>query len=233
MGQILWSPQKKHFSDTNIADFISFIEKKKNISLDNYDALYRWSIESGEDFWGLLWDYLNIIHSEPYTSIIDDIHKMPGAKWFSGVRMNFAENLLRFRDDGIAIIFYGEDQVKNEISYQDLYNRVAHMALLMQELGINKGDRVAGYIPNIPEAVVAITPLMTARIISPITSSITAALRITLASIVLSLFNSDKTLAVIPTLVAVRVAPIVNATKNNLDSEVKLRKLRSANKKTQ
>jgi acetoacetyl-CoA synthetase len=102
-----------------------------------------------------MWGYGDIIYSEPYKEAVDDLTKMPGAKWFSGARLNYAENLLRFRDNKIALVFQREDQQLRSLTYEELYCTVARMAHALQEAGVVTGDRVAGFMPNTPEAVIA------------------------------------------------------------------------------
>ena len=90
-----------------------------------------------------------------HTSIIDNDKTMPGAKWFEGARLNFAENLLRFRDEQTAIVFYGEDRIRRELSYKALFSEVNEVAAALKALGVTTGDRVAGFMPNLPETIVA------------------------------------------------------------------------------
>jgi acetoacetyl-CoA synthetase len=102
-----------------------------------------------------MWGYGDIIYSEHYKEVVDDLTKMPGAKWFSGARLNYAENLLRFRDNKIALVFQGEDQHVRSLTYAELYDAVARLAHALREAGVVPGDRVAGFMPNMPEAVIA------------------------------------------------------------------------------
>jgi acetoacetyl-CoA synthetase len=102
-----------------------------------------------------MWGYGDIIYSEHYKEVVDDLTKMPGAKWFSGARLNYAENLLRFRDNKIALVFQGEDQQVRSLTYAELYDAVARLAHALREAGVVPGDRVAGFMPNMPEAVIA------------------------------------------------------------------------------
>ena len=101
MSKILWKPQS--VQSTNMYQFINYVNDSNETSFISYDDLYKWSIHNASDFWSTLWKYSNVIYSKNYTQVVDDIHKMPGAKWFSGSRLNFSENLLRFKDDQIAI----------------------------------------------------------------------------------------------------------------------------------
>ncbi|HIL93889.1 MAG TPA: acetoacetate--CoA ligase, partial [Cycloclasticus sp.] len=102
-----------------------------------------------------IWESSDVIHSTPYSSVVDDIHKMPGATWFTDSRLNFAENLLRFRDDLTAVHFWGEEQIKTQLSYAELYTEVEKLAHSLREMGLTKGDRVAAFMPNVPETLIA------------------------------------------------------------------------------
>ncbi|NQU66626.1 MAG: acetoacetate--CoA ligase [Candidatus Marinimicrobia bacterium] len=155
MSEMMWNPKEDRIPDLQISDFSRRICEKYNIQLTDYQSLHRWTVDHISEFWEMIWQENHIIHSKPYTQVVDDETKMPGAKWFSGALLNFGENLLRFRDDQIAIIFKGEDRVERKITYKELYLSVAQAAKAMRELGIQKGDRVAGFLPNIPETIIA------------------------------------------------------------------------------
>ena len=124
-------------------------------SQSHYNQLYYWSIDKYEDFWESYLKFSNIIYYSKYSKVVDEITKMPGAKWFQGMQLNFAENLLKYRDDKIAIRFYSENGNKKFISYYDLYQKVSGLSSALKNKGIKKGDRVCGYLPNIPETVIA------------------------------------------------------------------------------
>ena len=152
---LLWKPLPEKIANSQMSSFRGFVNKEFQLNLKDYHQLYSWSITNTEDFWESFWKYSNIISSEPYTQICNDISKMPGAKWFSGAKLNFAENLLRYRDDSIAIKFYGEDHVYRELTYTQLYIEVEKFAAALRSMGVQKGDRVVGFIPNMPEAIIA------------------------------------------------------------------------------
>ena len=158
----MWQPTEEQINNSQMMDYIQFVNQKFRLSLKDYSQLYDWSIERAEDFWGSFWEYSKIIYNSPYSDVVDDITKMPGAKWFEGATLNFAENLLRHRDDKIAIHFYGEDGTQSSLSYRELHDQVSRLARSMREMGIVKNDRVAGFMPNIPETI--ITMLATASI---------------------------------------------------------------------
>jgi len=131
------------------------VNKKFGEDFQEYGALYDWSVDNIPEFWASMWEFAGIKASRPYNEIIDDVTKMPGAKWFSGAELNFAENLLRFRDDNVALIFKGEDQPARRMTYSELYVAVARLAASLKEMGIQPGDRAVGFMPNMPETIIA------------------------------------------------------------------------------
>ncbi len=135
--------------------FRLFVNKKYGMELDNYRDLYNWSVNEITPFWEAVWSFGKPVVSKDYQQVVDDDSKMPGAKWFSGARLNFAENLLRRRDNHTAILSRGEGKYDRKISYNELYSEVEKMAAALREAGVEQNDRVAGFLPNIPEAVVA------------------------------------------------------------------------------
>jgi len=129
---MLWQPTEEQIQKSNMYRFMSFINEKYSQAFTEYTPLYDWSVDNIADFWAALWEFADIKASVPYTQVIDDVTKMPGAKWFAGARMNFAENLLRYRDDRTALIFRGEDSVRREMTYAELYDAVARLALSLR-----------------------------------------------------------------------------------------------------
>jgi acetoacetyl-CoA synthetase len=117
--------------------------------------LYKWSIDRIPDFWAAMWDFAKIKASRKYDAVVDDLIKFPGAKWFVGSRLNFAENLLRYRDDHLAFIFRGEMQKAARLTYAKLYSNVAKLAESLRKLGVKPGDRVVAYMPNLMETAIA------------------------------------------------------------------------------
>ena len=150
----MWQPTEEQINNSQMMDYMQLVNQKFGLSLKKYSQLYDWSIEKAEDFWGSFWEYSQIIHHSPYSQVVDDLGKMPGAKWFDGATLNFTENLLRYRDDKIAIHFYGEDGTQSSLSYRELHDQVSRLARSMREMGIVKNDRVAGFMPNIPETII-------------------------------------------------------------------------------
>ena len=153
MNKILWKP--KISKKSHVSNFIDELNRKNNLQIDKYEELYKWSISNPKQFWEETWKYSNIISSSQYHEIVDDITKMPGAEWFSGAKLNFAENLLRFRDDRPAIHYKNENSKIKTITYKSLYRSVEALSFSLRSIGVKKGDRVAGYISNIPEAIIA------------------------------------------------------------------------------
>jgi acetoacetyl-CoA synthetase len=138
-----------------MARFLAFVNERQGTSFTGYDDLYAWSVTEIPAFWEEVWQYCGIIASRTHEQVVDDPGRMPGARWFAGARLNFAENLLRFRDDRTALIFKGEDQPTVRISYAELAGRVARLAEALRRTGVVAGDRVAAFMPNLPETVIA------------------------------------------------------------------------------
>ncbi len=155
MDRLLWQPSQDRILKTNMYRFIQFINERHGKNFSDYPALYQWSVDNIADFWAAIWDFADIRASQPYTEVIDDATKMPGAKWFGGARLNFAENLLRYRDDRVALVFKGEDHNTVRITYAQLYDEVARVAKALRDMGVSVGDRVVGFMPNMPQTTIA------------------------------------------------------------------------------
>jgi len=155
MKRPLWSPSEDRVENANMTRFIRFINERYGKQFEAYRDLYRWSIENIPDFWAAMWEFADIRASRGYDTVVDDLSRMPGAKWFAGARMNFAENLLRYRDDHVAFIFKGEAQPSVRMTYAELYDSVARLTRSLRDMGIGPDDRVAGFMPNMIETVVA------------------------------------------------------------------------------
>lgn len=150
----LWKPSDELIVNSQMTRFKAYLNQRYRLNLQDYHELYQWSIDYIPDFWAALWDFTEIIHSLPYTQVVDDSKKMPGARWFSGARLNFAENLLRYRDDHTAILFKGEGQSIRSITYLELYHGVERLAASLRQAGVKTGDRIVGFMPNIPETII-------------------------------------------------------------------------------
>jgi acetoacetyl-CoA synthetase len=155
MARLLWKPTEQQIINSNMYKFMQSVNNRYDLRMTSYDQLYQWSIENIADFWQHFWQYADVQCSNTCDEVLDDPNKMPYAKWFTGATLNFAQNLLRFRDDRLAIIFKGEGQTPVKITYARLYNEVAKVAKSLKDMGVEKGDRVAGFMPNMPETIIA------------------------------------------------------------------------------
>jgi acetoacetyl-CoA synthetase len=153
--KILWQPSPERIQQSNITAFIEAAENDWNVTIGDYDGLYEFSIESKERFWQSLIDFAGVSAETWGTVVLENPEKMPGAVWFPEAKLNYAENLLRSRDDKDALVFWGEDQVKTRFSHKELYEAVSRMAQAMRAAGLVQGDRVGGYMPNMPETIIA------------------------------------------------------------------------------
>ena len=153
-SSILWQPHSEQIDQANMTKFMRFVNKEYGNSFSDYFELYNWSVKKIEEFWEAVWKYSGIIHSSEYEFVLDE-RKMPGARWFGGAKLNFAENLLRYKDDKLALISYRENNPTLKLTYKELYRLVSACASGLKKLGLKKGDRVAGFVTNIPETVIA------------------------------------------------------------------------------
>ena len=150
----IWIPSPDRINNSNFKRYFSFLKTHFNKEFSEYNELYSWSITEIEEFWSSIWEYSGIINSKSYHSVLNK-RIMPGADWFEGSRLNFAENLLRYRDDRIALISIREKHQTIKLTYEELYNLVARCAEGLKNLGVKRGDRVAGFVTNYPESVIA------------------------------------------------------------------------------
>jgi acetoacetyl-CoA synthetase len=155
MGKELWRPSQERIQQANITKFAEFVNRKHGLEIESYWQLYEWSIERIPDFWEAVWEFADVKASHTYESVVDDLTRFPGAKWFPGAKLNFAENLLRHRDNRPAFVFRGETQKSATITYADLYEEVGRLAESLSEVGVQPGDRVCAYMPNIVQAATA------------------------------------------------------------------------------
>ena len=155
MSKCLWQPSEERIKSTNMYRFMTRVNERYGTEFTQYPDLWEWSVNNLEDFWTITWEFIDIKASQTFDKAIDDPAKMPGAKFFVNSKLNFAENLLRFRNDRVAIIFKGEDSVRRTLTYNQLYDEVAKTAASLKKMGIQKGDRVVGFVPNMPESIIA------------------------------------------------------------------------------
>jgi len=154
-AQPLWRPTSGAISQSNVARFMQFVGDRHATRLTDYWELDRWAVDHPEQFWALMWEFGNVIAPTRGEVVLQDGTRMPGAKWFPQARLNFAENLLRRRDEALALSFWGEDKVKRHLTHRELYDAVSRLAQALRAQGVGVGDRVAGFMPNMPETVIA------------------------------------------------------------------------------
>ena len=154
MTEPVWLPAAKRVQEANISRFIRLIQKERDPGVGDYSSLHRFSIESPKAFWRAIWEFCGVLGTAGERTAIN-LDLMPGASWFPDASLNFAENLMRFRDDRDALVFVSETGLKSQLSYAELYRQVAGIAASLRRCGVEPGDRVAAYMPNLPETVVA------------------------------------------------------------------------------
>ena len=151
----LWHPSEARIADANISHFMDLVNRRHGVSLASYDALYEWSITARADFWETLWDFTGVIGDKGAAPYLQDGDKMPGARFFPNAKINFAENLLRRTDEADSMVFWSEDKIKRRLSHAEVYAQVSRLAQAMAAAGVGPGDRVAAFMPNMPETVIA------------------------------------------------------------------------------
>jgi acetoacetyl-CoA synthetase len=156
VGEILWQPSQQWIENTNLHKFRLWLKEKHNLEFDTYQDMRRWSIEHLDDFWKAIWDYFKIDASTPPTAVLGK-RTMPGADWFPGSKLNWAQHIMRNEKPGtIALLHASENSPLKELSWSELGANVRKLATQLRALGIKPGDRVAAYLPNVPEAVIAV-----------------------------------------------------------------------------
>jgi acetoacetyl-CoA synthetase len=155
MGELLWQPSEKQKSKAKMTEFMNFVNTRHRQSFRDYHELYQWSIADPADFWQDFWDFAGIICSKTYDQVVENFADMLNSRWFVGAKMNFAENLLRHRDEQVAMVFKGENCPPVNLTYAQLYDQVAKMAKSLREKGVGVGDRVVGFMPHMPETIIA------------------------------------------------------------------------------
>jgi acetoacetyl-CoA synthetase len=148
-----WQPTDRDIADARVTDFARFVQQRTGASLTDYQSLWRWSVDDPAAFWGALWEYFEL--GAPPDRVLDDA-EMPGAQWFPGVRLNYVDQIVRnARTDRPAILHVSEDGEITALSWRQLHRRTAAFAQTLRSHGVTAGDRIVGYLPNIPEAVIA------------------------------------------------------------------------------
>jgi acetoacetyl-CoA synthetase len=153
--QPLWTPSEERRRASNLARFMDCLAARRGLRLDDYAALHRWSIEQADAFWFELAHFADIKAEWADAAVLVDGERMPGARWFPGARLNFAENLLHYRDDHLALVFHNERGQRRTLSYRQLAAETARVAAGLRVAGVTAGDRVAGFMPNLPETLIA------------------------------------------------------------------------------
>lgn len=156
-GNPLWQPTQRDIEKSNIYNFIQHLNSEYNKNFKDYKDLYNWSIHHYENFWEACLKFSQIKLSKSYERITQDNENsnIPRPNWFPGAKLNFAENLLKYRDDSLAIIHWAENQEPLRITYSELFEEVKNVANGLRKLGVKKNDVVAGFVSNVPEAVIA------------------------------------------------------------------------------
>ncbi|HEX2493957.1 MAG TPA: acetoacetate--CoA ligase [Steroidobacter sp.] len=151
----IWSPSSERIERAHLTRFMRFVRDRYRAPTPDYPRLHRWSVEYPENFWSAVWDFCEVRAAQRATQIIQNGNRMPGARWFIDARLNYAENLLRRDDDAPAIIFRNERGERRQLTWRELRRETARIASGLRQAGVVEGDRVAGYLPNMPEAVIA------------------------------------------------------------------------------
>jgi acetoacetyl-CoA synthetase len=156
-GDLLWTPGPTFTGDSLAKRFLDWLEAERSARFSDYEALRRWSVDDLEGFWSAIWDFFEVRSDRPYTQVLDR-RTMPGARWFVGSRVNFAEHALRREDDApddVAIVHSSELRSLDRMTWRELGDAVRSLATALRDLGIRPGERVAAYMPNIPETATA------------------------------------------------------------------------------
>lgn len=155
-GTLLWQPSPQRLERARMTRFLAWLSEHRGLKFNDYHALWQWSVDEVEAFWGALWDYYAIPHSTPYTRVLAE-RKMPGTRWFEGARLNYAECMLRHARPGKAAIAFESELVPyTEVTWDRLAADVAALAATLRRMGVVEGDRVVAYMPNIPQTIVAL-----------------------------------------------------------------------------
>ena len=154
-SSLLWSPSAERVANANATRFIEFVRTQTGARSNDWPELYNWSIAQPERFWSALMDFAEVRAQRGTGPVLENADRMPGAAWFRGTTLNFAENLLRLRNDQPALIFHNELGQRRQLSFAELHDEVARIAAGLRACGVVAGDRVVGFLPNLPEAVIA------------------------------------------------------------------------------
>src|SRR5918997_42641 len=154
-GTLLWEPSEGFKENTNISRYMRWLKDERDLSFDDYAELWEWSVADLEGFWASLWEYCGVEASKPYERVLAK-RRMPGAEWFPGAELNYAEHVFKnARADEPAILHQSELRPLGRMSWRELEQKTAALAAGLKSMGVGRGDRVVAYLPNIPEALVA------------------------------------------------------------------------------
>ncbi|MDQ3284539.1 MAG: acetoacetate--CoA ligase [Actinomycetota bacterium] len=156
-GTLLWEPSEEFKENANITRYMEWLEREKDLHFDDYGELWEWSVNELEEFWASIWEYFDVQASRPYERVLGS-HEMPGTKWFEGTELNYAEHVFRNADDRLdepAIMQQSELRPLSEVTWREMQEQVGALAAGLKSLGVERGDRVVAFMPNVPEAIVA------------------------------------------------------------------------------
>ncbi|NBC27428.1 MAG: acetoacetate--CoA ligase [Bacteroidetes bacterium] len=153
-NEVLWKPAPEFIEHSHLKDYERWLENNHGLTFSSYNELWEWSVDNIEQFWESVWDYFDVIHHTPYEQLLSS-REMPGAKWFEGATLNYAEHIFRNKSsDRPALHFASETGRRESVSWKELEQKVSSVRVFLEKKGIGKGDRVAGFLPNIPEAII-------------------------------------------------------------------------------
>lgn len=155
MSEVVWSPSAERIASAQITAFTNWLRSKRGLEFENYEALWCWSTSEPEAFWSAVWEHFGIVARKPYTRVRSK-HDMPDTRWFAGAELNFVDQVFRHRAlQSPALIYESEGGLTREMSWAELERQVAALAHTLRALGVVPGERVVGYLPNIPQTVIA------------------------------------------------------------------------------
>ena len=154
-GELLWQPSPESVERATMTRYMRWLETERGRAFGDYAELWKWSVTELEEFWSSIWDFFEVRASSPYSEVLAE-RTMPGARWFTGAELNYAEHLFRDkRHDDVAVLHAAELRELDELSWGELRDQVARVAAGLRDIGVVRGDRVVAYMPNVPEALVA------------------------------------------------------------------------------
>ena len=153
-GTVLWTPPPDARRTSRLGRFLAAVEERTGRRFDTYEDAWRWSVESLEDFWAAVWEFGGIVAHRPYGTALER-RTMPGARWFTGATLNYAEHALRWPPGEVRIRARGQTRPPRDLTGAELSTMVGRIQDGLRRAGVRRGDRVVGYLPNIPEAVAA------------------------------------------------------------------------------